>query len=197
MMADLLVGWHQVLDPFAGTGRIHVLLERGWQTVGIELEPEWADMHPHTQVGNALALDFGNECFDAIATSPTYGNRFADSYEASDPEARRSYRFDLGRELSPDNSGALQWGQAYRDFHELAWRETLRVLRPGGRFVLNIKDHIRDNQWVDVAGWHVGVLVRCGLDLRAIRPVVSDGIDLGANSKHRTGAELVIALDKS
>jgi SAM-dependent methyltransferase len=196
VMAELLTGCLRVLDPFAGTGRIHQLAERGWDTVGVEIEPEWAAMHPRTQQGNALALDFADGTFDAIATSPTYGNRFADHHHARDPEARRSYTHDLGRALHEDNSGSLQWGDEYRRFHEWTWEEALRVLRPGGRFVLNIKDHIRDGNWVDVAAWHIDTLVQNGLRLRAIRPVPAAGMNLGDNHKRRSCAELVVALDK-
>ena len=76
-------------------------------------------------------------------TSPTYGDRLADHHDARDGSVRHSYKHDLGRDLHPDNSGAMQWGPAYRDFHTAAWVEVRRVLRPGGRFVLNVKDHVR------------------------------------------------------
>ena len=48
----------------------------------------------------------------------------------------------------------MQWGDAYRSFHVKAWREAWRVLRPGGRFVLNIKDHIRNGERMPVTDWH-------------------------------------------
>lgn len=161
VLADLLLGFRRILDPFAGTGTIHVLSELllpGSETVAVEIEPEWAAYHPRTIVGNALALDFCDGVFDAICTSPTYGNRLADHHDAYDPDSRRSYTHDYGHPLNDDNSGTMQWGDRYRDFHERAWTEALRVLRPGGRFVLNIKDHIRGGEWIDVAGWHVSTL---------------------------------------
>jgi SAM-dependent methyltransferase len=196
ILADLLEGYPLVLDPFAGTGRIHQLADLGWDTVGVEIEPEWAHLHPRTRVGNALVLDFGAGAFDAIATSPTYGNRMADHHKAYDPQTRRTYTHDLGRQLHSANSGAMQWGDEYRAFHQQAWLEAVRVLRHGGRFVLNIKDHIRDGRWADVTGWHVATLVELGLTVAAVRPVVTGGFRMGANSPERVDAELVIALDR-
>ena len=72
----------------------------------------------------------------------------------------------------------------------------MRVLRPGGRFVLNIKDHIRDEPLQDVAAWHVETLTASGLRVAAIRPVPTLGLAAGANHTSRVPAELVIALDK-
>lgn len=75
----------RVLDPFAGTGRgVDVLRFHGYDAVGTELEPEWASMSPHVVQGNALALPFADDTFDAVFTSPCYGNRMADSHKAKD-----------------------------------------------------------------------------------------------------------------
>jgi SAM-dependent methyltransferase len=187
---------HRVLDPFAGTGGIHALTEFGFDTVGVELEPEWARLHDRTICGSALELPFdGGTTFDAIVTSPTYGNRLADSHNASDPHLRRSYTHDLGRQLSDGSSGAMQWGDEYREFHRAAWAEAKRVLAFGGRFVLNIKDHIRGGEWQDVAGWHVDTLVELGFCVRAIRPFAVTSLRAGANADARVPCELVISLD--
>jgi hypothetical protein len=106
-----------VLDPFAGVGGCHAWATPTRQVVGIELEPEWAAAHPDTVVGNALFLPFAAVTFDAVATSPTYSNRFADSHRARDGSRRRSYTHDLRastddpeRRLHKDNSGAMHWG---------------------------------------------------------------------------------------
>ena len=194
--AELLAGCVHILDPFAGTGKIHELQADGFKTVGIEIEPEWANLHPDTTVGSALALPFADDSFDAICTSPTYGNRLADSHNASDPHLRRSYTHDLGRTLHEENSGAMQWGLDYQAFHEKAWAEAVRVLRPGGVFVLNIKDHIRNGAWQDVAGWHMATLCDLGLTVFAVRPVLTGHLRQGANATVRVPAELVIAFDK-
>lgn len=185
----------RVLDPFAGTGRVHELGEWGFETTGVEIEPEWASMHERTQVGNALGLDFDDESFDAVCTSPTYGNRNADHHEAYDPKTRRSYRHDLGRPLHKDNSGRLHWNASYRAFHERAWKEITRVLRGEGLFVLNVKDHIRGGKRQHVAGWHVTTLCRMGYVLLEHEEVATPGMRAGANGDLRF-PELVYLLAK-
>jgi len=193
LFAELLEGHDRVLDPFAGTGRIHDLPNT---TVGVELEPEWAALHPDTIIGNALALPFANGEFDAICTSPTYGNRLADSHDAKDGSVRRSYTHDLGRDLTEDNSGAMQWGDDYREFHRAAWIEAVRVLRDSGLFVLNMKDHIRDGKWQDVSAFHAHILMELGLRFITVRPVVTGHLKQGENADQRVGAELVWVFEK-
>lgn len=193
VISQSLDGYHRVLDPFAGVGGIHQL-QPDHETVGIELEPEWADKHADTIQGNALSIPFDDDTFDAIATSPAYGNRMADNHDAKDAGSRNTYKHMLGRDLSEDNSGAMQWGQEYRDFHERAWKESLRVLRPDGRFVLNISDHIRDGERQHVAGFHVESLQRLGLSVIDIVPVATKRQGFGENRDKRLDAELIVVL---
>lgn len=194
VFADYLAPCRTVLDPFAGTGRIHELQQFGFETVGVEIEPEWARLQPDTIEGNVLALPFGDAAFDAICTSPTYGNRLADHHNAADPELRRSYTHDLGRSLHEDNSGAMHWGDEYRAFHEQAWKECLRVLKPHGLFVLNIKDHIRAGERQPVSGWHVTTLCRFGLVLLEHTEVETPSMRAGSNSDLR-GPEYVYLFE--
>lgn len=197
VFADLLAGYLSVLDPFAGTGRIHELRRWGHTTIGVEIEPEWAAMHDGTVVGDALNLKrFTAGQFDAICTSPTYGNRLADHHDAADPDRRRSYTHDLGRPLADNNSGQLQWGTEYKGFHRKAWKQAVRVLRPGGRFVLNIKDHIRDGKRQAVSRWHREELEKLGLVLVDHVPVGAPSLRQGTNGHLRITAELVLAFDK-
>lgn len=196
VFADILDGYDRVLDPFAGTGQRLAALAETHELVGIELEPEWANVSEWVQQGNALDLPFPDDSFDAICTSPTYGNRLADHHNASDPESRRSYTHDLGRQLHADNSGAMQWGDEYRSFHDAAWCEAVRVLGPGGLFVLNIKDHIRNGKRQYVSGWHVTTLIRLGLEYLYEVPVDAPSMRAGANSEARIGSEMVYVLRK-
>ena len=191
LFSELLVGYSDVLDPFAGIGRIHELEPFGYNTHGVELEPEWAAAHERTVVGNALFLPWADNTFDAICTSPTYGNRMADHHDAKDGSERRTYKHDLGRDLHKANSGQMQWGPQYRDFHVGAWKEARRVLIPGGRFVLNIKDHIRKGKRQYVAGWHVSTLSRLGFTLEFHIAVETPGMRKGANAQLRLPSEEV------
>ena len=190
----------EVLDPFAGTGRIHEL-QPDWDTHGIEIEPEWANLHGSTIEGDALNLPFSSGSFDAIVTSPTYGNRLADSHNASDPDRRRSYTHDLGRDLSNNNSGTLHWrttkpgdqaigSASYREFHRGAWSEAVRVLKSGGVFILNMKDHWRDGNLQPVTAWHCHELGRQGLEFVESRVVQTRNLRQGSNSNLREQEQL-------
>lgn len=181
----------RVLDPFAGTGGIHKL---PGLTFGVELEEEWAEMHPRTQVGNALKLPFKRDSFDIVATSPCYGNRFADAHNPKDPSKRRSYKFDLGRDLTEGSSAGMQWGTEYQRFHVKAWTEAVRVLRPGGLLLLNISDHIRNKERVHVSAWHCHQLKMLGLDCFARRDIPTRRMRFGQNHEARVESEHVFAF---
>jgi SAM-dependent methyltransferase len=192
----MLVGCDRILDPFGGTGKAF-LLNRWYPDAeihAVEIEPEWAAINPRTTLGNALELPWPDNYFDAICTSPAYGNRMAD--ELIDGYERITYTSKLGHKLHVDNSGAMQWGEKYRDFHIIAWREATRVLRPGGAFVLNIKNHIRNGEEKDVTGWHVDTLVSMGYEILEHQRIKTPSMRYGQNSKLRIDNESVIKLRK-
>lgn len=228
-----------VLDPFAGTGGVHALRYtptingRGIRTIGVELMPRWAAASPFTVVGDATDLQSERGRFDAVVTSPCYGNRFADHHDAGDtcshttyrkvgtkrmaivhpiescPKCkggglshRRSYAHYYGRDAfladAPieANAGAMAWGDEYRDLHRRAWSEVERVLRVGGRFVLNVKDHVKNNQRVRVARWHRNTVLELRFEELWRWDVPLDGYGFGANRGARIPTEQVYVFER-
>jgi hypothetical protein len=228
-IAELCEASFECLDPMAGIGRCHWLAEHGYvkSMVGLELEPEWAAQHPNTIHWNVLHIDklFVPESFDAVIVSPVYGNRLSDHHDARETcklchgtgalgagepcsrcegqgynrYRRITYRHYLGRALSPGNSGAMQWGPAYRSFHEEAWAKVVPLLRPGGVFILNTKDHIRRHELQPVTQFHIDTLRGLGLTLDPdeMYPVDTPGMRYGENHEKRVaGGEWVIVFRK-
>ncbi len=220
----------RVLDPFAGTGKIHSFEQ--WDTWGVEIEPEGAVMHPRTIIGDATNLPFSDGIFDAVVTSPVYGNRMSDHHEAKEickacgglglvnregeslplvdlacekcggagrrQWKRHTYRHSLpeDRPLHERNAGRMNWGPRYRDLHVQAWQEVWRVLRPGGCFVLNISNHIRKHDEVDVVGWHADTITKIGFTLSHRAPVKTRRNGQGANREARAESEWLVTFLK-
>ena len=193
---DLIV----ILDPFAGIGGIHNLVYYlpNVQTVGVEIEREWATCHPDTIVGNSHKLNkmFAPEIFDAIVTSPVYGNRMSDDFTPRDSSTRISYKITLGRKLSRGTTANMQYGDKYRQSHVHIWRQSWNVLRPGGLFILNIKDHIRNGRVVPVTQFHIDALVGMGFKMTGHEYVPLAGYKFGQNFKSRMTYESVLTFRK-
>lgn len=181
-----------VLDPFAGTGKVHELSVV--RCVGVEIEPEWAAMHPDNVVADTLALPFPDATFEGLITSPTYGNRMADAHDARDGSVRHSYTHTLGRKLHRNNSGQMQWGDDYRTFHDRAWTECLRVLQPGAFVIINISNHIRKFEEQYVTEWHLRWFLEHGCTVRDLARVRTKRHREGANYKARVDGENVFRL---
>lgn len=83
---ELLPDGGRVLDPFAGVGieRLAKAVGDDSLVVGVELEQEWLPEGGDMVQANSVQLPFRAASFDALATSPAYGNRMADNHEAKD-----------------------------------------------------------------------------------------------------------------
>lgn len=197
IMAEMLRDCHYVLDPFAGTGKIFQLKKWLPETrfEAVEIEPEWAAYDTRITLGNALYLPWPNDTFDGVCVSPAYGNRMADHHEAKDASRRITYKHKLGRDLSHMNTGAMQWGEMYKWSHYAAWLEAKRVLVRGGKFVLNIKDHVRKGRVMPVTAWHIGTLRDLGFELLDHVTVDCPGMGFGQNRDARVPFESVILFE--
>ena len=186
---------HKILDPFAGTGKLKQIRPN---CTLLEIEQEWAALCGAI-VGDATAMPFEDAYFDAICTSPTYGNRMADSFQDHQVDKkykRNTYRHTLGRKLSDNNSGGMQWGEKYRTLHFKAWQECFRVLKKGGTFILNISDHIRAGQVIAVTDWHITTLIEIGFIKREHIKVETKRQRFGQNGSLRVGYESILVFDK-
>ncbi len=200
LMSDLPRGAN-ILDPFAGVGTIHQLAGGRFNTFGMEIEREWADAHPLTSWGDSrqLVRYFPKNHFDAIVTSPAYGNRMADRLFHS-PSARTSrrmtYTISLGRPLSEGNAAGLQWSGKqkvqYQDLHRQVWDQCFRVLKPGGLIFVNVSNHIRRGELQKVVEWHEEALVRVGFVLDHRISVKTQRMKMGANYDKRAPNEVIL-----
>ena len=189
----LLPDGARVLDPFAGIGTIHRLRPRV-DTWGLEIEHEWAEASPYTLVGDARHLQWPDDSFDYVATSPCYGSRMADHHNARDASRRITYRHYLGRPLAAANAGKLQWGTAYRELHDAAWSEALRV---APRLILNVKDHVRRGEFQRVPEWHLATCRLLGWQLIDEYRIPVAGMRFGENHAARADHEMIYVMERS
>lgn len=198
-------GVQTILDPFAGTGKVHDLRRYGFETYGVEKEPEWAEQGaPWTVVGNVLELREVIAAqafyprfpitFDACVTSPSFGNRMADNFDAKDGSRRHTYRHYLGRPIEGESSAVLQWGKKYRAFHVNAWAEVTEVVERF--FILNIKDHIRAGRRQPVTQWHIDCLHSLGWEMVEHRRIEAPGQRHGENHALRVPDESMILFER-
>lgn len=204
VFAEILIreGAKNVLDPFAGTGKIGQVKCFGFGGVvyANEIEPEWIRPNSYgcdvITTADAELLAFDGLQFDAICTSPTYGNRMADHHNAKDGSKRLTYTHCLGRQLADCNTGKMQWGREYMDKHTRIYRNLTGLLRPGGVFILNISNHIRNGKEVDVCSFHVQELQAAGMQLVERRYITTPRMRYGRNGQVRVREEQICIMRK-
>lgn len=178
-----------VLDPFGGTGKLREVCPRA---ICMDIEPEWAKLSGLR--ADALRLPFANESVACIATSPTYGNRMADTF--TDHTHRITYTNYIGHPLHENNSGKLQWGNDYKIFHGFAWIEAWRVLAWNGVLIINTKNHIRQGKEINVSGFHSETCRELDFKLVASINVRTPGNRFGQNRDKRVDYEQVMVFQK-
>lgn len=166
-----------------------------------ELEEEWASQGygygvDFPMVSDSTCLPIKNNTIDFVITSPTYGNRMADSHIAKDSSVRNTYTHKLGRKLDDNNTGKMQWGENYRKIHSLVYSEVFRTLKQNGYLILNMKDHIRNGKRVYVTDWHIQELKNKGFRLLRHIKIQLKGNGFGANAHLRVSYESVLLFNK-
>ena len=203
IFADLLNGRKRVLDPFAGTGKIGVIKKFGFagELYANEIEPEW--INPNTYncdfitTEDAEFLQYPPEFFDAICTSPTYGNRMADHHIAKDGSKRNTYTHCIGRQLSDGNTGKMQWGAEYMEKHERIYNHLASLVKNGGLFVCNVKNHIRKGIEIDVKSFHEKAIIESGFAKTDEIFMETKGNCFGTNADKRTNGEYILVFVKN
>lgn len=201
--AEILIGCENVLDIFGGIGKLALIKQYGFtgKVVCNELEKEWVEASNYDvdewHIGDAANMEWAKDnYFDAICTSPTYGNRMADHHNAKDNSRRITYKHYLGRDLNIENTGRMQWGDKYREKHLSIYKECKRVLKKNGIIIINVSNHIRKGQVIDVVKWHKEALVEIGFFLDDEILVDTPRMRYGKNNDLRVSRESILILRK-
>jgi tRNA G10 N-methylase Trm11 len=187
-----------ILDPFAGIGGVHILYPK-YNTIGIEIEEEWALQHPKNICFDSTKLNelIHAESVDAIVTSPAYGNRMSDQYKGDSKNSKRyTYRLSLGRELSENNGAKFNWSKKYRELHSKVWQECYLILKSGGYIFLNSSNHIRSGEQILVNEWHLSELLSLGFKIDEILSIKTKRMKHGSNADLRVDSEKLMILRK-
>jgi tRNA G10 N-methylase Trm11 len=197
MFAKALIGCETVYDPMAGTGKLGLIKEHGFRgkIFCTEIEPEWTRQYEGVDlwsICDATDMPFMDDSFDAICTSPPFGNRMADNYNFTDGSKRITYRTFLSRPLNLKSVAGLQWGERYREVMRIIYAECRRVLKFGGPFILNMSDHIRNGKQVPVTDWHKRTLIDLGFELLDARRIKTRRMGFGANRDKRVDHEWIL-----
>jgi hypothetical protein len=201
-----------VLDPMGGVGGVHKLarppslLDSGKVTTALDIEccyiAKAQELYPDCEsvIGDACALPFDTDSFSAIAVSPSYMNRMRDWFVIGPnrtTKAGQSYALNLGRELDPRNSAHHEMSpEGYWRLHAVAWSESVRVLRPGGLFVLNAKDFVRGGIRQRIVDGHVAILTNLGLSVECRYTIAGKGYGsaVGEHGNARAEGEETVVL---
>lgn len=192
-LADILntLGVSDVLDIFGGIGKIGLVKNYGYKgkVSANEIEPSWRGVPTEklqrenkvdvSTIGDSRNLNIPDNSVGAIVTSPTYGNLMG----LRSPSKKDSYTAFAGGRLQEGNTGGEVWGPNYEKLHREVYDEAFRVVKPGGYFILNMKDKPvtaadQKNNWIPKRGstvkvengvmkatdWHIKALEEVGFE---------------------------------
>ncbi len=211
IFADILKDCKVVLDPFAGTGKISKIKNFGFKGKIIcnEIEKDFADIEKNDlqifgssvdewHIGDAENLNYlKDSSVDGICTSPTYGNRMADNFNAKNGSRYITYTHCIGHKLQDGNTGKMQFGEQYETKHERIYKELFRVLKNNGIFVCNVSNFIKNGNEVNVVGFHRKALEKTGLSFIEERKIETPRMGFGANREKRVKYESILIFKKN
>lgn len=220
------LGVTEVLDIFGGVGKIGKIKDYGFKGVvrSNELEPTWGGKSTielnqkngvdYVTIGDSRKLPYADGSIPAIATSPTYGNLMA----LKSPSKLDSYQSLAGGKLNEGNTGGMVWSPEYEALHRQIYDEAYRVTKPGGFFILNMKDKpvsaaAEKNNWVPKKGstvevrnqqmkateWHIKALEDSGFEfIDSIKVKEANPASLSHRGTRRftVGSEDIVVLGK-
>lgn len=197
---ELAKGHNRLLDPFAGTGKIGLIKEHvDIEVHANELEREWLSDNRYgcdrLFYQDAEFLDTGM-LYDIIITSPTYGNRMADHFKASNPNGRFTYTHCLGRDLTEGNTGVMHFGKDYCDKHMSIFKHLYNIMIDNGVFVLNCSDFIKKGEIIPVTGWMKDTMGVAGFGFVKDIEVQTPRMRFGANGSVRVPCEHILVFRK-
>jgi hypothetical protein len=201
VITDKLIGFggKYILDPFGGSGKIALIkksipcyihcndIENGWK------EDYPVDKWYHQ---DAQTLDTKGLLYDAIVTSPTYGNRMADHHNAKDASKRITYTHRYGAKLTEGNTGVLHFGNEYKNKHVAIFRHLLTLLKDGSIVMVNVSDFIRKGEVVGVVSWWKDMLEGLGLAFIEEVQIKTPRMRFGANNEKRVEGESLLVFKK-
>jgi len=186
----------------AGTGKLATIKELGFKgkITCNDLEKEWVNSSYGVDCWHftdAARMDWAKDGeFDAICTSPTYGNRMADHHDARDGSKRYTYKHCLGHDLHEGNTGMMQWGEEYRIKNIAIIKECYRVLKTSCPFIINISNHVRQGKVINVVGWWKEILNSNGFILESECEVKTRRMRNGENASARVATEFILIFLK-
>lgn len=196
-----------VLDIMGGTGKAGLLKKHNPSITKIiinEIEEEWATQAVNYGVDQIIIGDAKKlkEQVDCIVTSPPYGNRMADHFNAgakggkSPSSMKHRYAGDLGRNPSEGSVACLHFDKGYQEAITTIYDEVIKNCC-FSRFILNVSDFIRNFETVNVTGFFEDYFQKRNFKMAEKIPVETRRQrGVGKNANLRVSHEVVFVFDR-
>ena len=149
----------------------------GYRVVG-------ADQPPHRREMEITPV--AHECEDCDGTG----------YDPEDLKRRHGYAADLAAPPTEGSTAAFTFGPKWRTMHH-DWFRVLTDVLPfgGGRVIINVSDHIANQERVAVTSWIISAAAEHGFYLSAAVPAPTRRMAEGQNHAARVDSEMVLLFD--